>query len=50
MALDGRWGDTSIALPKGDWYSALDNSRHSGGVKRLNDLLEGFPVQVLVRK
>jgi (1->4)-alpha-D-glucan 1-alpha-D-glucosylmutase len=50
MALDGRWGDTSITVPKGDWYSALNNSRHSGGLKRVSDLLVEFPVELLVRK
>jgi (1->4)-alpha-D-glucan 1-alpha-D-glucosylmutase len=50
MTLGGRWGETSIALPEGDWQSALGGSRYGGGEKRVSDLLGEFPVELLVRK
>jgi (1->4)-alpha-D-glucan 1-alpha-D-glucosylmutase len=48
-ALGGHWGNTSITLPKGNWRSALGSSQHTGGEKRISEILGKFPVELLVR-
>ncbi|MCU0270395.1 MAG: malto-oligosyltrehalose synthase [Acidimicrobiales bacterium] len=40
------WGDTTIALPRGDWRGVFDARPWSGTV-RLEDLLGAFPVALL---
>jgi maltooligosyltrehalose synthase len=50
MGLAGKWGDTSVTLPHGRWHSAFGGSSHTGGEKRVSDLLKDFPVELLVRK
>jgi (1->4)-alpha-D-glucan 1-alpha-D-glucosylmutase len=50
MGLGGDWRDTSITLPDGKWHGAFGGSNHTGGEKRVSDLLKDFPVQLLVRK
>jgi (1->4)-alpha-D-glucan 1-alpha-D-glucosylmutase len=45
----GRWGDTMISLPDGDWRNVCDGSRVTGGLRALPDLLGAFPVALLER-
>ncbi len=45
------WGDTAVALPGGPWRNTLgDDTSIAGGNVRLGDLLEEFPVALLVRE
>ena len=50
MSLGGDWRDTSVTLPDGNWQSALGSAHHTGGTKRVSELLKEFPVELLVRK
>jgi (1->4)-alpha-D-glucan 1-alpha-D-glucosylmutase len=43
------WGDTAIALPPGTWVDELTGRRHVEASVRLDDVLGGFPVALLVR-
>jgi (1->4)-alpha-D-glucan 1-alpha-D-glucosylmutase len=45
----GRWGDTSVAVPSGDWRNVLDGGTFSGGAIRVGDLWARLPVALLVR-
>jgi (1->4)-alpha-D-glucan 1-alpha-D-glucosylmutase len=45
----GRWGDTMISLPDGDWRNLCDGSHVPGGLIALPDLLGAFPVALLER-
>jgi (1->4)-alpha-D-glucan 1-alpha-D-glucosylmutase len=46
----GRWGDTMISLPDGDWRNLCDGRSVSGGPTALDDLLHRFPVALLERE
>ncbi|HEY8756822.1 MAG TPA: malto-oligosyltrehalose synthase [Candidatus Dormibacteraeota bacterium] len=45
----GRWGDTMISLPDGDWHNLCDGSPVPGGSTALDDLLRHCPVALLER-
>ncbi|MGH7722888.1 MAG: malto-oligosyltrehalose synthase [Candidatus Dormibacteria bacterium] len=45
----GRWGDTMISLPDGDWVNICEGRRLRGGLNAAGDLLARFPVAVLER-
>jgi (1->4)-alpha-D-glucan 1-alpha-D-glucosylmutase len=50
IGLDGRWGNTSIELPPGQWINVLDETTPVlGGRVGLGPLL-GFPVALLARE
>ena len=46
---DGGWGDTALPLPVGRWVDVLTGAEHAGGVVRVGDLLDRFPVALLER-
>jgi (1->4)-alpha-D-glucan 1-alpha-D-glucosylmutase len=43
------WGDDAVELPDGQWTDVLTGAVREGGRVRLEDLLAGFPVAVLLR-
>ncbi len=45
----GRWGDTMISLPDGDWRNVCDGAPVRGGPTPLAGLLAAFPVALLER-
>ena len=50
VLLGGAWHDTVLALPEGRWRNRLTNEEITGGTLRLEDLLRGFPVALLVKE
>jgi (1->4)-alpha-D-glucan 1-alpha-D-glucosylmutase len=50
LGLDGRWGDTQLALPTGRWQNALTGEAFAGGDVAVARLLERFPVALLERQ
>jgi (1->4)-alpha-D-glucan 1-alpha-D-glucosylmutase len=46
---DRPWGESSLALPAGDFVNVLTGERHAGGRVRLAELLSRLPVALLVR-
>lgn len=50
MTLAGKWEDTSLTLPQGDWLNELTGEQLRGGNLMLHDLLNLFPVALLSRK
>ncbi|MDE3102451.1 MAG: malto-oligosyltrehalose synthase [Chloroflexota bacterium] len=49
VALGGDWRDTAIRLPEGRWCDRLTGTPRSGGSTRVADVLDAFPVALLVR-
>jgi (1->4)-alpha-D-glucan 1-alpha-D-glucosylmutase len=47
--LAGRWGSTSVDLPKGRWINRLTNEEWNGGSTRIQTLLQRFPVALLTK-
>jgi (1->4)-alpha-D-glucan 1-alpha-D-glucosylmutase len=43
------WDDTDIELPRGPWENVMTSERVEGGRRRVADLLQRFPVALLVR-
>ncbi len=43
------WGDDAVDLPEGRWTDVLTGAERSGGRVPLAELLDGFPVAVLLR-
>lgn len=43
------WDDTLLALPHGPWENVMTGAREEGGTRRVADLLQRFPVALLVR-
>jgi (1->4)-alpha-D-glucan 1-alpha-D-glucosylmutase len=43
------WGEDSVELSTGDWQDVLTGHERAGGHHRLADLLDDFPVAVLLR-
>lgn len=52
LALDrlGGWGDHTVVLPDGVWHDRLTGRDVDGGAVRLAELLDRFPVALLVRR
>ncbi len=50
LTLGGDWQDTSISLPEGAWQNILAKKQLSGGSQKMADLLQDFPVALLVRE
>ena len=44
----GGWGDTAIVLADGHWHDVLTDRIHDGGTMPLDDLLDTYPVALLV--
>jgi (1->4)-alpha-D-glucan 1-alpha-D-glucosylmutase len=49
LTRSGRWGDTMISLPDGDWRNLCDGRYLPGGPTDLAGLLQRFPVALLER-
>jgi (1->4)-alpha-D-glucan 1-alpha-D-glucosylmutase len=49
LGLGGRWGDTYVELPAGDWTNTLTGASVLGGTALLTSLLADFPVALLSR-
>ncbi|MFC5177562.1 malto-oligosyltrehalose synthase [Nocardioides taihuensis] len=47
LASRGGWGDTELDLPPGDWHDVVADRPASA---RVGDLLDGYPVALLVRR
>ncbi|WP_293783480.1 malto-oligosyltrehalose synthase [uncultured Aeromicrobium sp.] len=45
----GGWRDTVLDLPEGDWTDAMTGRPRQGGQQRLAELLDRYPVALLVR-
>ena len=50
LKLAGRWGNTSVDLPSGNWSNLLTRDSIEGGPIRAQALLQHFPVALLVRE
>ncbi len=46
---DKPWGESSLALPAGEFLDVMTGERHRGGRVRIAELLSRFPVALLVR-
>ena len=44
----GGWGDSAIVLADGHWHDVLTDRIHDGGTMPLDDLLDTYPVALLV--
>jgi len=49
MSFQGEWGETSLALPEGNWKNLLSRKDVQGGTRRLADLFGVFPIALLIR-
>jgi (1->4)-alpha-D-glucan 1-alpha-D-glucosylmutase len=47
LKLGGSWGDTTVELPPGRWYSAFTEEIFNGGALGIANLLKRFPVALL---
>jgi maltooligosyltrehalose synthase len=47
--LDGKWGQTAVELPQGEWTNRLNGARVGGGKVAIGNLLLDFPVALLVK-
>jgi (1->4)-alpha-D-glucan 1-alpha-D-glucosylmutase len=50
LGLNGDWANTTLELPPGQWRNELTGDDTSGGMVRLADLFERFPVCLLARR
>ncbi|MCB0324142.1 MAG: malto-oligosyltrehalose synthase [Bdellovibrionales bacterium] len=48
--LNGRWGETSLEVPQGQWTNVFDRRTVSGGRIDIQDLLSSFPVALLLKE
>ncbi|MDQ3464197.1 MAG: malto-oligosyltrehalose synthase [Actinomycetota bacterium] len=42
------WGQTVVELPPGDWSDALTGARYDGGTRLVTEVLDDYPVALLV--
>jgi len=50
MGLSDGWAETVLELPTGHWHDILTGNEHAAGTVRLAQMLNRFPVALLVRK
>src|ERR1035441_10614482 len=50
IKLGGSWGSTTVDLPAGNWKNVLTREAFAGGRLRINNLLQRFPVALLIRE
>ncbi len=50
MKLGGNWADTALDLPPGTWSDELSGTVFQGGSVAVADLLEAFPVALLIKQ
>ena len=49
LAARGGWGDTTLELPMGHWTDVLTGTSVDGSAPRLAEVLDRYPVALLVR-
>ena len=49
MRTEKGWGNTSIPLPPGAWTNVLSGDKLTGEETKISDLLNTFPVALLVQ-
>jgi (1->4)-alpha-D-glucan 1-alpha-D-glucosylmutase len=49
IRLGGRWGDTAVSLPEGDWKNELTGETFAAWDVNISELLKQFPVALLTR-
>ncbi len=49
VALKGRWGDTALTVPEGEWNNLLSGQTVHGGKIPIAVLFQDFPVALLIR-
>ena len=49
VILKGKWGDTAISIPEGEWTNLLSGQTVRGGKVLIDGLLQDFPVALLTR-
>jgi (1->4)-alpha-D-glucan 1-alpha-D-glucosylmutase len=50
MKLAGTWADTRLEIPPGNWRNELSGSTLTGGSVEIANLLEAFPVALLIKQ
>jgi (1->4)-alpha-D-glucan 1-alpha-D-glucosylmutase len=50
MKLASKWGDTTLKVPDGNWKNELSGLNFVGGEIKASDLLDTFPVALLVKQ
>ena len=50
IKLAGNWGDTRLDIPAGTWRDELSGASITGGSVEIADLLEAFPVALLIKQ
>ena len=50
LVLNGRWSDTHITIPEGNWRDRFTGERIESGETEIEHLLGGFPVALLTRE
>jgi (1->4)-alpha-D-glucan 1-alpha-D-glucosylmutase len=50
IKLNGNWGNTTLNIPECRWRNVFTNERLDGGVVRVGDILNSFPVALLARE
>jgi (1->4)-alpha-D-glucan 1-alpha-D-glucosylmutase len=50
MKLASKWGDTTLKVPDGNWKNELSGLNFVGGEIKASDLLDTFPVGLLVKQ
>jgi (1->4)-alpha-D-glucan 1-alpha-D-glucosylmutase len=49
IKLGGRWDDTVVDFPEGNWHNEFTSDEISGGQLLVSDLLRRFPVALFSR-
>ncbi len=50
MGFDGDWGDTYLEIPKGKWKNILTGEVVEGPMVNVKDILDDFPVGLMVKE
>jgi (1->4)-alpha-D-glucan 1-alpha-D-glucosylmutase len=50
VKLASKWGDTTLKVPEGNWKNELSGQQFTGGEVKVSDLLDAFPVALLLKQ
>jgi (1->4)-alpha-D-glucan 1-alpha-D-glucosylmutase len=50
VKLASKWGDTTLKVPDGNWKNELSGEQFASGEIKVSDLLDAFPVALLVKQ
>jgi (1->4)-alpha-D-glucan 1-alpha-D-glucosylmutase len=50
IKLAGNWAGTTLEIPPGTWRDELSGARFRGGSVEIANLLEAFPVALLIKQ